>query len=52
MKSSIPNVFVINSAHILKGNLNVNETVGIANDSFQHWLVPLIKEMTREPVSV
>ncbi len=40
--SSIPQVYVINSAHILKGNLNVNETVGLANEAFDDYLAPLV----------
>ena len=34
MQTAIPGVSVINSAHILKGNLNVNETVGLAEEAF------------------
>jgi protoporphyrinogen oxidase len=30
MKTSVPNVFIINSAHIINGTLNVNETVQLA----------------------
>ncbi|MBX3243718.1 MAG: NAD(P)/FAD-dependent oxidoreductase [Acidobacteria bacterium] len=30
IKTSVPNVFVVNSAHILNGTLNVNETVALA----------------------
>ncbi len=42
IRSSIPQVYVINSAHILKGNLNVNETVGLANEAFDEHLAPLL----------
>jgi protoporphyrinogen oxidase len=52
VETSIPNVLVINSAQILKGNLNVNETVGLANRSFQQWLAPLIEQTKCEPVAV
>ena len=48
MKTSLPGVFVINSAHILKGNLNVNETVGLANDSFAQLLAPLTKTLVEQ----
>lgn len=33
METSIPGVYAVNSAHILKGNLNVNETIQIAEDA-------------------
>jgi protoporphyrinogen oxidase len=43
MKTSIPGVYVVNSAHILKGNLNVNETIQIAEDAVQTVLAPAIE---------
>jgi protoporphyrinogen oxidase len=42
MVTSIPGVYAINSAHILKGNLNVNETVQIAEEAVQNVLMPLL----------
>ena len=30
-RTSLPNVFIVNSAQIANGTLNVNETVGLAN---------------------
>lgn len=33
MKSSVDGLFVVNSSYILKGNLNVNETITIAEDA-------------------
>ena len=33
MKSSVPGMFLVNSAYILKGNLNVNETITIAESA-------------------
>jgi protoporphyrinogen oxidase len=48
MQTSIPDVYVVNSAHILKGNLNVNETVGLADEAFQQWLAPLIRQPARK----
>ena len=48
MKSSVPHVHVINSAHILKGNLNVNMTVGLANESFDRHLMPIIQGTVAE----
>jgi hypothetical protein len=32
VETSLPNVFLVNSAQIVNGTLNVNETVGLAND--------------------
>lgn len=32
VKTSVPGLFVVNSAHIVNGTLNVNETVKLAND--------------------
>lgn len=40
MKTSIPGVFAVNSAHILKGNLNVNETIEVANEAVKGVLAP------------
>ena len=37
-----PNVFAVNSAHIVKGTLNVNEVVELADDAFQTVLLPSI----------
>jgi protoporphyrinogen oxidase len=59
MKTSIPGVYGVNSAHILKGNLNVNETIQIAEDAIQGVLKPALtsrsvlsqpKKSTNEPV--
>jgi hypothetical protein len=30
-RTSLPNVFIVNSAQIANGTLNVNETIGLAN---------------------
>jgi protoporphyrinogen oxidase len=35
MQTSIPGVYAVNSAHILKGNLNVNETIQIAEEAVE-----------------
>jgi protoporphyrinogen oxidase len=43
-KSSVPGVYAVNSAHILKGNLNVNETIQIAEDAIDGVLAPAIAE--------
>ena len=44
MATSVPGVFAINSAHILKGNLNVNETIEIAEDAVRDLLDPVIHQ--------
>ena len=44
MKTSVPGVFAVNSAHILKGNLNVNETIEIAEDAVRDVLLPTLNE--------
>ena len=43
MQTSIPGVWAVNSAHILKGNLNVNETIQIAEDAVRTVLAPAIE---------
>ena len=35
MKTSVPGLYLVNSAFILKGNLNVNETITIAEDALE-----------------
>jgi protoporphyrinogen oxidase len=49
MQTSIPRVYAVNSAHILKGNLNVNETIQIAEEAMQTVLTPALarKPMVR-----
>ena len=42
MTTGIPGLFVVNSAHILKGNLNVNETIEIARDAMRDLFQPII----------
>ena len=39
MKTSLPGVFAINSAHIVNGTLNVNETVKLAEDAVRDLLL-------------
>jgi protoporphyrinogen oxidase len=38
MKTSVPGVFIINSAHISNGTLNVNETIQLANTAVKELL--------------
>ncbi len=40
MQTSLPGVFAINSAHIVNGTLNVNETVKLAEDAVKELLLP------------
>jgi protoporphyrinogen oxidase len=42
MQTSMPGVYAVNSAHILKGNLNVNETIQIAEEAIATVLAPAI----------
>jgi protoporphyrinogen oxidase len=42
MQTSIPGVYAINSAQIVKGNLNVNETVQVAEDAMRAVLAPAL----------
>jgi protoporphyrinogen oxidase len=39
--TSVPGVFMVNSAHIVNGTLNVNETVQLANATVPQLLAPL-----------
>ena len=43
LATSIPGVYAVNSAHILKGNLNVNETIQIAEDAIEGVLKPALR---------
>jgi protoporphyrinogen oxidase len=45
MPTSLPNVFIVNSAQIVNGTLNVNETVALANDSARR-LEPMLRPST------
>jgi protoporphyrinogen oxidase len=50
MRTSVPGIWGINSAHILKGNLNVNETIQVAEAAVEGVLAELIAE-TRQAMS-
>ncbi len=39
-RTSVPGLFIVNSAYITKGNLNVNETIQIAEDAMNGCLRP------------
>ena len=44
MKTSLPGVFAVNSAQIVNGTLNVNESVRLANEAVTDLLLPSLKE--------
>jgi hypothetical protein len=48
MQTSIPGVYAINSAQILKGNLNVNETIQVAEDAMRTVLAPALASAPTE----
>ena len=54
MKTSVPGIYVVTSAHILKGNLNVNETIQIAEEAMEGVLGDALAEcdadLNYEPV--
>jgi protoporphyrinogen oxidase len=50
MTTGVPNVFAVNSAHIVKGTLNVNEVVDLANMAFKDVLAPTIGETLSSPL--
>ena len=41
MVTAAPNVFAVNSAHIVKGTLNVNEVIDLAENAFAQVLLPV-----------
>jgi protoporphyrinogen oxidase len=41
-KTAAPNIFAVNSAHIVKGTLNVNEVLELADDAFDRVLAPAL----------
>lgn len=43
MRTSIPGIWTVSSAHILKGNLNVNETIQVAEQALRNVLMPPVK---------
>ena len=52
VKTSVSEVYAINSAHILKGNLNVNETIDLGEELFEKHLRPIVNSVaTSEVVS-
>lgn len=44
IKTTVENVFAVNSAQIVKGTLNVNEVIEIAEDALRDELLPLIAQ--------
>lgn len=52
MRTSAPGIYAINSAHIVKGNLNVNETIEIAERAIEDVLAPaLALSITKDSIS-
>lgn len=51
LRTSLPNVFIVNSAQIASGTLNLNETVGLANVQAAE-LRQILAARGREPVHV
>jgi protoporphyrinogen oxidase len=51
IKTSLDNVFAVNSAQIVKGTLNVNEVIEIAENAFHDILQPTLAHLN-EPVAV
>ena len=45
MQTDAPGVFAVNSAHIVKGTLNVNEVVSLADDAFERVLLPATRNL-------
>lgn len=48
MVTSVPGVYAVNSAHILKGNLNVNETIQIADEAIAGPLAAALRQTTSQ----
>lgn len=42
LETSLKNIFVVNSAQIVKGTLNVNEVIEVAENAFQKALLPTV----------
>lgn len=49
MQTNVPGVWVVNSAHILKGNLNVNETIQVADQAIAGPLAAALRAPSRRP---
>lgn len=51
MATAAPGVFAVNSAHIVKGTLNVNEVVELAEDAFERVLRPAIHQQAGDGIA-
>jgi protoporphyrinogen oxidase len=49
LATNAPHVYAVNSAHIVKGTLNVNEVVELADDAFQSVLIPSLAGAGNDP---
>ena len=47
MKTSVDGLYIVNSAYILKGNLNVNETITIAEEALNGVLAEELKSTNK-----
>ena len=47
--TSVPNVFAVNSAQIVKGTLNVNEVIEIAENALDDHLLPSLQTSATPP---
>ena len=50
IKTSVPGLYIANSAHIVNGTLNVDETINLANDVSENLLIA--ESMEKEPLGV
>jgi protoporphyrinogen oxidase len=48
LATAAPNIFAVNSAHIVKGTLNVNEVLELADDAFDRVLAPAMNSIARK----
>jgi len=51
MQTSVPGVFIVNSAHIVNGTLNVDQSVELANRAIKTLLGGLDSPMAESPMS-
>ena len=55
IKTTVPNVFAVNSTHIVNGTLNVNETVKLGNDFADEFGIEqteVVKRVSKQPAKV
>jgi hypothetical protein len=52
MKTSVPGLYTVNSSYIVKGNLNVNETIDVAERAIRDFLDPDIARQSQTVAKV